>query len=239
MTVAETKAALYNQYPYRIELHAHTSPVSVCSEISPEDLVRIYSKKGFHGVVITNHFIPSLLSMSEDKAIDWYISDYEKAVAEAESYGIKIYLGAEIRFSENINDYLIYGVNREILKTCYRYLKGTVSSFREKVQLPDSVFLQAHPVRNGMEHCDPGILDGMECMNLHPNHNSRVGLATRYAYKNGLSIKTAGTDFHHPGQEALAALRTKQLPADSFEIARILKSGDYLFELGDGSLWLP
>ena len=122
MTVAETKAALSTQYPYRIELHAHSNPVSGCSEIPPGDLVRIYRKKGFHGLVITNHFIPSLLSMSEDKAIDWYLADYEKAVSAAEGSGIRVYVGTEIRFSENINDYLLYGVDRDILKNCYRSL---------------------------------------------------------------------------------------------------------------------
>lgn len=233
------KDSLSSIYPFRIELHAHTNPVSGCSEIPPEELVRIYSEKGIHGIVITNHMIPSLVNKEKEEAISWYLSDYERAKKAAAKYGISVFLGAELRFSENINDYLLYGADTEILKTCYDNLDATVTDFRQQVSLPNSVFLQAHPFRDGMVLCDPDLLDGMECFNLHPNHNSRVGIATRYAYQQGLTIKTAGTDFHHPKHEALALLRTRQMPRDSFQIADILKSGDYIFELGDGSLWIP
>lgn len=237
--IDEIKEYLSGLYPYRIELHSHTNPVSGCSEIPPEELVRIYSEKGVHGIVITNHLTPSLLNQDKDGAICRYLSDYEKAKDAATAYGMSVFLGAELRFSENMNDYLLYGVDMEILKTCYDYLSQTVTAFRQEVALPNSVFLQAHPFRNGMMLCDPALLDGMECLNLHPNHNSRIGMATRYAYTQQLSIKTAGTDFHHPNHEALALLRTRQMPKDSFDIARILKSGDYVFELGDRSLWIP
>lgn len=230
---------LRGMYPYRIELHAHTNPVSGCSEIPPEALVRMYREKGVHGIVITNHMIPSLVQKEKEDAINWYLSDYEKAREAGKELGISVFLGAELRFSENINDYLLYGADTEILKTCYDYLDRTVTDFRKEVSLPESVFLQAHPFRNGMELCPPDLLDGMECLNLHPSHNSRVGIATRYAYEKNLKIKIAGSDCHHPGQDSLALLRVKQLPEDSFQIAKILKSGDFLFELGDGSLWIP
>lgn len=230
---------LRGMYPYRIELHAHTNPVSGCSEIPPEALVRMYREKGVHGIVITNHMIPSLVQKEKEDAINWYLSDYEKAREAGKELGISVFLGAELRFSENINDYLLYGADTEILKTCYDYLDRTVTDFRKEVSLPESVFLQAHPFRNGMELCPPDLLDGMECLNLHPNHNSRIGMATRYAYHRALPIKTAGTDYHHPDHEALALLRTRQMPRDSFDIASILKSGDYIFELGDHSLWIP
>ena len=56
-----------------------------------------------------------------------------------------------------------------------------------------------------------------------------------------MNIKTAGSDFHHKGKghEGVSALRTKTLPKDSFELAKILKSGDYLFEIGGDSIVLP
>ena len=62
---------LRGMYPYRIELHAHTNPVSGCSEIPPEALVRIYREKGVHGIVITNHMIPSLVQKEKEDAINW------------------------------------------------------------------------------------------------------------------------------------------------------------------------
>ena len=239
MNATDIKNTIQEQYPFRIELHAHTNPVSRCSEIPPEELVRTYAGLGFHGVVITNHFIPEMPGNDQQETLDRYFSDYENACKAGEKYGISVYLGAEIRFSENFNDYLLYGVDRQILRTALSYFEKGVEAYRKEVSLSNSVFLQAHPFRNGMELCDPALLDGMECLNMHPGHNSRVSMATRYAYEQNLTIKTAGTDFHHPTHEGLSALRTKTLPADSFELAKLLKSGDFVFEVGDHSFWIP
>ena len=51
------KDMLLKQYPYRIELHAHTYPVSGYSRISPEEMPAILSAKGYDAVVITDHFV--------------------------------------------------------------------------------------------------------------------------------------------------------------------------------------
>lgn len=238
----DIKQSLLEQYKYRIELHAHTVRISPCSRIEPKEMVRIYKEKGYDAVVITNHFHEGLIENEEKEAyIERYLSGYFETLKAAEGTGLKIILGAEVRFNENFNDYLIYGVDREILSKSYDYFKKGVEAFREEVKLPESVFIQAHPMRDGMTLCNPSILDGVETFNMHPGHNSRVGLTVRYAYENGLKIKTAGSDFHHPnkGHEAVSALRTKTLPNDSFELAQILKSGDYIFEIGENSIVLP
>ena len=233
------KKHIFSQYPYRIELHAHTNPASGCSTLTPGQLVEFYAEKGYHGVVLTNHFEPDKLVFGEEKAVDMVMGDYEAAKTAAEKYGICVYLGAELRFRENINDYLVYGVDEGLLRTFYDYIPTDVVTFRAEVKLDKSVFLQAHPFRSNMVLCDPNLLDGMECMNMHPRHNSAVGLATQYAYEKNLNIKIAGGDCHGMGDQGLAALRTRVLPEDSFELAAILKSGDYVFEIGGNSLWLP
>lgn len=243
MSALDVKKVLVKEYPYRIELHAHTTPASSCSDIEPAEMIRIYSEKKYNAVVITNHFYKSA---NEDTSlknsyIDRYISDYQKAADEAEKHNMKAFLGAEIRFTENSNDYLLFGVDREILSICYDYLDKGVEKFRNEVALEKSVFLQAHPFRNGIELVDPTFLDGIESFNMHPNHNSRVGQAARYAKENKLSIKVAGSDFHHKnqGHEALSALRSRMMPMDSFDIAKILRSSDYIFELGEDSILIP
>ena len=233
------KDQILKTYPYRIELHSHTNPGSGCSTLSPAELVKLYAQKGYHGVVITNHFEPDKLRLGKAEAVAMCMRDYEAAKQAAEQYGIMVYLGAELRFCENINDYLVYGVDEALLNTFFDYIPRDLATFRSQVQLPGSVLLQAHPFRSNMVLADPALLDGMECLNLHPRHNSTVGLATQYAYEKNLKIKIAGGDCHDCGDEGTAALRTKFLPKDSFEIAEILKSGDYVFEIGGNSLWLP
>lgn len=242
MNSQKFKEELKGLYPYRIELHAHTEIISPCSQISPKEMAETYHKKGYHAIAITNHFIDWILKdRTKEDAINWYISGYEETKKEAEKYGIKVYLGLELRFTENHNDYLLYGVDREIISTCYDYLHEGIEKFRKKVNLPKSVFIQAHPFRDGIESVNPDLLDGMETFNMHPGHNSRISLATRYAKENNLAIKTVGSDFHHPnkGHEAVSALRTKVLPEDSFQLAELLKSGDYIFEIGEDSFILP
>lgn len=238
-SIERMKQELTKQYPYRIELHAHTKPVSGCSDVLPEELVASYARRGYHGVVITNHFFGDGAPERKKEYLSRYWEDYEKAAEAGKQAGLSVFLGAEVRFTENSNDYLLYGVDREILETCYDYLDKGVEAYRTCVHLPQSVFLQAHPFRWGMELCRPEFLDGVECLNVHPHHNSQVAVATRYAYDQRLSVKTAGTDFHHHGHEALSAIRVRQMPKDSFALAEILKEGDYLFEIAEHSLWLP
>ena len=44
------------KYQYRTELHAHTAPASGCGKVAARDVVEIYSKCGYHSIVIANHF---------------------------------------------------------------------------------------------------------------------------------------------------------------------------------------
>lgn len=235
------KSELKKLYPCRIEMHAHTSPVSVCSEIPPEEMMRTYSDIGYDAVVITNHFTESMFDgMSKKEAIDYYINDYEKCAQLSGKYNVKVYLGAEIRFErESSNDYLIYGVDRKILEDAYDYLSSDIRSYRENVKLDKSLFIQAHPFRGAP--ADASLLDGVEAFNMHHHHNSRIALALRFAKANDFKIITSGSDFHHPNvaNDGNAAIRTKKLPSDSFELAKILKSGDYIIDLGPETIVLP
>ncbi|MBO5049381.1 MAG: PHP domain-containing protein [Oscillospiraceae bacterium] len=233
------KEQILKKYPYRIELHAHTAPASACSHLKPEELVQLYHEKGYDGVVITNHFDPDKLSLDKKEAVSLLLQDYIRAKEAAKKYAMTVYLGVELRFQENINDYLIYGVDEKLLEIFYDYIPTDVVTFRREVALPHSVFLQAHPFRGGMTLCDAELLDGMECLNLHPRHNSAVGLATQYAYQKALRIKIAGSDCHDRGDQGMTALRCKALPEDSFQLAQLLKTGDYVFEIGGASLWIP
>ena len=240
MNAVNFKETLKSTYPCRIELHAHTKPVSPCSEIPPADLVQAYIDQGFHGVVITNHFnLEYLLGLPKEEALDYYLSGYEEAKKAAEGTGLQVFLGTEIRFNEHPNEFMIYGVDRQILSECYDYLEKGLAAYRNDVKLPDSVLIQAHPFRDRMLRREPELMDGIEVFNMHPGHNSRVAQAARLAASIPGCIKTVGTDFHHPGHEGLCALRVRQMPRDSFDIAAILRSGDYVFELGGDAIVLP
>ncbi len=241
MDIKALKNDLLKEYCYRTELHAHTSPASSCSEVSPEDVVTIYKNLGYDAVTIANHFSFEYQNSDKKTVLDRFFGDFEKAKKKGDEIGIKVILAAEIRFEENENDYLIYGVTRKMMEEIYDLLPLGVDNFRKVYSMPDSVFLQAHPFREGMERVNPEILDGIEVFNLHPNHNSRVGIAAVYAKENNYSIVTAGSDFHHVNRkhEGVSAILTKTLPEESFDIANILRSGDYLLEAGRNNIIIP
>lgn len=242
ITGSKVKEQLLFTYKYKIELHAHTNPVSGCSKVSPEEMAETYARFGYDAIVITDHFTSKLFSdKTKDEGIEYFLSGYENTKKAAEKSGLKVLLGAEVRFTENVNDYLIYGVDKNILSDVYDHFSDGVIKYRKEVKLPDSVFLQAHPFRDNMEPVPPEILDGIEIFNFNPPQNSRNAIAARYAFENGFKIRTVGSDFHNPARqgEALSALRTKTLPNDTFELAEILRSGDFIYQAADDVIILP
>ncbi|MBR3767158.1 MAG: PHP domain-containing protein [Clostridia bacterium] len=241
MDIKKLKKELIKEYKYQIELHAHTSPASGCSQISPKEMAETYKNLGYDAVTIANHFVHEYHGLSKEEVIDRFLNDFEETKKYGEEIGIKVYLAAEIRFNENDNDYLVFGVDKKMLSEIYDLLPYGIENFRKTYKIPESVFIQAHPFREGMEKVDPSLLDGIEVYNMHPNHNSKVGLAAVYAKENNFPIITAGSDFHHPNRchEGVSAIRSNILPENSFDLAALLKSGDYLLEVGRNNIVLP
>lgn len=239
----EIKKALSEVYKFRIETHAHTSPVSLCSQVPPRELIETYAKLGYHAVAVTNHFTAySFAAKSKEDGLSHYLNDYYEAKTWGEQYGIKVYLGLEVRFEkECINDYLLYGVDGDVASKVYDYLDTDLETFRRELKLENSVLIQAHPYRDNITRADPTLIDGVETFNMHPSHNGKIGLAVKFASENGIKTTIAGSDFHHPNQnhEGVGGIRAKYLPKDSFELAQLLKSGDYLLEVGGSSIILP
>ena len=54
---------------YRYEIHCHTSEASKCGRLAAADLVRLYKKIGYTGVIITDHFFNGNCAISND--IPW------------------------------------------------------------------------------------------------------------------------------------------------------------------------
>ena len=220
------------KYCYKTELHLHTSPASPCSEIPPESAVKYYADLGYHSIVVCNHFFPGMFHIDDkQKCIDTYLADYDLAMDAGQKYGVNVIFGCEIRFTENVNDYLLFGIDRDFLDFAYDNLSIGIVEFSKQFRNDDRLLIQAHPFRNGMTEVDPKYLDGIETFNMHPNHNSRVAIAAKYAKEHNL-IPTVGTDFHHPGHQGLSALLTETELKSSQDIVKVLKSRDYLFEIG-------
>ena len=218
------------EYIYKTELHCHTSPASVCADFSVEETLRLYSEAGYHSLTLTNHFQYNPNTSSAQK-IEALLGDYRKAQELSKKYGINAIFGVELRFNEgNANDYLFYGVEPEEMEQIAEYLDGDLENFYKNYRNENNILIQAHPFRDRNFPANSEFVDGIEVFNLHPGHNSRIGIAAKHAQKYG-KIVTAGTDFHHEGHHCLSAMLTKEPITNSFELARVLKSGDYMLSI--------
>ncbi len=234
----EIKDSFIKKYPFKTELHSHTLPVSPCSEFYPKELLERYKKLGTNTVVLTNHLTPEhLFGKSQAELAKEYVAAFNDFKTEAEEVGVKAIFGIEIRFAENKNDYLLYGVKENDTEEIISYLGGTLEDFYKGFQREDILIIQAHPKRDRMTEMDPRLLDGVEAFNLHPGHNSRIAFATSYANTHGLLI-TGGTDFHHPTHEGSCFLRTKKLLSSPEDVVDVIKRQDIVFDVG-GSIIFP
>ena len=228
---------MLEEYKYKIELHAHTKHISRCSEIGNSELVQAYKGAGFDGIVITNHFSTCGHKTKREytKYIDSFIKDYHDLKDKGFDYGIKVYLGMEIRFGENDNDYLLYGIDEDFIKG----IKQDTRTLQEFIpylrQYPDVIIIQAHPFRDRMMLVEPSLLDGVEVFNLHPHHNPRAGFAAKYAENENMKICTCGTDFHHRGHQALSALLTKKMPVDEKELVCCIRN-EQVYKVGKATI---
>ncbi len=224
-----------SSYKYKIELHAHTNPCSGCSKLSPEEMMKKLKEHNYDAVVITNHFFYDHGDYLEaEDPIATYLEDFYKCREIGEKEGIKVLLGAEYRFLESKNDYLILGIDKEFLDKTLHRSDLTIESFYKEFHSEDILIIQAHPYREncGCFPVNPDCIDGIEIMNMHPGKLSENGFSAKYAASNNISLLTIGTDLHHAEHVGISALRTKIIPENEKHLVQILKNKDYIFEIG-------
>lgn len=244
------------EYSYKTELHAHSAPVSRCGKKSPAEVVRVYTDAGCDSVVITNHCTENQLFdrgadtekskfFTEQAALkgcksfeEFYLTAYYEALEAAKETELSVILGAEVRFSETVNDYLVYGIcPNDIEKLAYYVPLGIEAFYSEFIKNGRAILMHAHPFRDGMEPTPLGFVDGIEVFNTHPGHNSRIAVAARFASEHNMRI-CGGSDYHEEGRHATCLMRTRTKMRDSYDVAEAIRSQDIIFDIF-GNLVIP
>lgn len=215
------------------ELHCHSAPVSACADITPAEIVQKYTDAGFATVTVADHlsrvtFSPKNYSGADDwnAKIDYFLSGY-RAVKEAAGERLNVLLAAELRLNRHrATDLLVYGVTEEWLRAYPDLLDTNLKTLSSRVHSAGLRLYQAHPFRNGMEICDPTLLDGYEIHNGHLGHFSRNDMAELWAARFGLP-GTSGSDMHHPDSEITGGILTDSPITDNKELLRVLDAGCY------------
>jgi predicted metal-dependent phosphoesterase TrpH len=186
---------------YKFDTHVHTMETSRCGRVKGIDVARLYKDTGYQGIAITDHYYKEYFDILpetnwEDK-VDIYLAGYREAVIASVNLGLDVILGMEIRFDENFNDYLVFGIDEGFLKNYKELYNLGLEKFKNLVEGRNMLIYQAHPFRKDMIAAEPELLDGVEVFNGNPRHNSHNDLALAFARANNLKM-LSGSDFHQP-----------------------------------------
>ncbi len=221
---------------YKIEMHLHTKYASECGKMDAKEIVDAYLSAGFHGVVVTDHYNRRThwhprMRESTAETLWGFTEGYLKVLEAGEKAGLKVYRGAEIRFDENNNDYLLYNYPDSLLSDPEALFAMGLEKFYPLSKASGALLLQAHPFRDTCRPVcipmDPHFLDGIEVCNANLHHDSHNDMALAMAEENPHLIRVSGSDCHRPEDVGLGGILCNTLPEDESALAALLRSGNY------------
>ncbi len=213
---------------YKYDLHVHTAEVSSCGQLKAEQVIKLYKKAGFEGLVITDHFTEgyfhNLKFSGWEEKIDQYMLGYRKAFKAGKKEKIKVLFAMELSFNQENGDFLVYGINEDFLKTFRSIHKGDLKDFKKIIEGKDILIYQAHPFRS--KPANPQFLDGMEVYNGNPRHNNNNEQAFKYARKHQLKM-ISGSDCHQLEDVATGGIIVKKQISDENQLVKVLKNNQF------------
>lgn len=224
---------------YRYEIHCHTAESSSCGRVKAERLVELYVQAGYDGVVITDHLNPDnprkLLEADGipntfENQVKRLLEGYHLARAAAGERLVVLH-GMELRFVNDPNDYLVYGMTEELLLRHPDVVSWGIRNFSRFAREHGLLVIQAHPFRNNMRVIDPKWVDMIEVHNGHPRHQSRNELALLWAKMHGVP-GSSGSDFHEEGDEARGGVLLPKRPETIHEFIKLMKEEQPLLITG-------
>jgi hypothetical protein len=213
---------------FRYDMHVHTSETSPCGKVKASILANMYKKSGYQGIVITDHYTRQYFGpfawIGWERRIDRFLRGFKFAEDEGRKIGLSVIMGMEIRFNENHNDYLVYGIDEAFLKENRELYKLGLSGFRSLIKDREILIYQAHPFRRMITPADPLLLDGVEVFNGNARHDSKNHMALSFA--KGYNLKMiSGSDFHRMEDLGRGGIATCEPINTSQELVRMLKEG--------------
>ena len=216
--------------------HTHTSETSRCGHLPAAEVVDRYVKQGFTGLVVTDHLHPEYLSRIDtqhnwDAVMDHYLSGYRASKKRGDEVGFDVILGAELRFPENDNDYLVYGIDEQWLRSnpymCCMSAVEFFAKFHDQV-----LIIHAHPYRDGNKEVFESAVHGSEIINGNPRHENGNELALDLCRRHPGFFRLAGSDTHQAGDEGQAGIILPERVKDSFAYKKMVETMNF-------KLWSP
>ena len=221
---------------YLYDPHTHTSETSRCGKMPAAEVVDRYVKNGFTGLVVTDHLHPEYLNRIDtehnwDAVMDHFLSGYHASKKRGDEVGLDVILGAELRFPENDNDYLVYGIDEQWLRSNPYICCMSAQEFFDKYH-DEVLIIHAHPFRENSAPVQETAVHGAEVVNSNPRHDNSNERALALSRLHPEWYRTAGSDTHRVGDEACAGIILPERVKDSFAFKRAIESRQF-------QLWCP
>ena len=206
---------------YKYETHLHTFPVSRCAKADVTENLTFYKSLGYDGVFITNHFLDGNINYDKTRPyaeqIEFYFSDYEKAIEVGKSLDIRVFCGVELSYGGT--DFLVYGLDKAWFLAHPEIMDMKKSEELALMMDHGALIIQAHPYREAryIDHIRlyPGHVHGIEVVNANQTESANK-MAAIYAQNYDL-IEFAGSDNHRGPQQTVLAGICCESPICSIE----------------------
>lgn len=217
---------------FKIETHLHTNHTSKCGWLDAAALAEGYARAGYAAVAVTDHYNRDTFeylhidTTAPGDAVGPFLEGFRRMEEECGRRGLKVYKGAELRFDECCNDYLLYNYPEELLAEPEKLFHMGIAAFAPLAREAGALLVQAHPYRG---KCTPAIacyLDGVEVLNLNPRHENDNPRAEEYAALHKL-LRTGGSDCHRAEDVGRGGILAPVLPEDGAALVRLLREGGY------------
>ena len=215
---------------YKYETHCHTSVISACASITPEEIVNLYVENGYTGIFITDHFIhgnckPYIRELSYKDKIGEFFKGYLEVKKAAEGK-LDVFFGFEDSYAGT--DVLVYGATKEELLEMEDIMKLDFRSFIKKMNEKGYFTVQAHPFReaNYIDHIRI-YTDTIGVETINTARNEICNKFGDYYAELYNKPKIAGSDLHHTSQSVLGGIETDAKIKSEEDFIDIIYSGKY------------
>jgi hypothetical protein len=183
----------------------HTAQASACAASTAGEQIRAYKKRGYTGVVVTDHFVNGNTTCPPYLPWKNKIEHFARGYREAKKEGVRCKLDVFFGFEYGCGglDLLTYGIDIDFLLENPAMADMDLPRYSALVRKNSGFIVVAHPFRYIMDRgygvpADPQWLDGVETYNatMHDEVNAAAGA---FAGQYGLP-RLSGSDCHSTSQ---------------------------------------
>jgi len=211
------------------ETHMHTSESSACAVSSAEQQAIAYKKRGYTGIITTDHFVNGYTtcpkSLQWEQKMRYFISGYENAKKVGDKIGLDVFFGWE--FTIRGADFLTYGLDLDFLISHPQLDTMNIEEYSSLVRENKGYIAQAHPYREAyyIDYSFPvahHLIDGIEVYNSYDSdfiNNKALAFALKYDIP-----MQAGTDSHGRGEHHFAGITMSKKAESIHDIIKAIKA---------------